>query len=188
MVDQNIRAFVGIDFTEEVKDEIHELQQKLKGYASKGRWKGRDNFHLTLKFLAQISFAQKAQIDESLQSLSRKEKPFNLELKGLGVFGGKDSYRVLWLGLAGDMQDLRSLHKKVDQVLTPLGFPPERRPFSPHITLGQDIVFADRFEEIQAEVGGFEFTPTHVERIHLFKSEQVQFKRIYTKLADYSLG
>ncbi|SHN75582.1 RNA 2',3'-cyclic phosphodiesterase [Desulfitobacterium chlororespirans] len=187
-MDQNIRAFVGIDFAEKVKDQIHELQQKLKGYARKGRWKGRDNFHLTLKFLAQISFAQKVQIDESLQSLCRKERPLNLELKGLGVFGGKEPYRVLWLGLAGDIQDLGALHKKVDQALAPLGFPPEKRPFNPHITLGQDIVLARGFEEIQAEVGGFEFTPIHAERIHLFKSEQVRFKRIYTTIADYPLG
>ncbi|EHL05644.1 hypothetical protein HMPREF0322_03664 [Desulfitobacterium hafniense DP7] len=30
--------------------------------------------------------------------------------------------------------------------------------------------------------GGFEFTPTHVERIHLFKSEQVQLQLLYPYL------
>lgn len=188
MAEQNIRAFVGIDFTGEVKDEIQEFQEKLMSYTRKGRWKGRDNFHLTLKFLDQISFAQKAEMDGALQSLCRRERPFKLEMKGLGVFGGQESYRVLWLGLAGDIQDLGSLHKKMDQVLVPLGFPSAKRPFSPHVTLGQDIVFARSFEEIQAEVGGLEFTPTHVKRIHLFKSEQVQFKRVYTAIADYALG
>ncbi|AFM00209.1 2'-5' RNA ligase [Desulfitobacterium dehalogenans ATCC 51507] len=183
-----MRAFVGIDFTEEIKDEIYGFQQKLKGYAQRGRWKHRDNFHLTLKFLDEISPAQKTDIDEALLRLCQRESPFNLELKGLGVFTGKESIRVLWLGLAGDIQEMESLHQKVSQALVLLGFPPERRRFSPHITLGQDIVFEGGFEEINAKVEGFEFSPTHVERIHLFKSEQIQFKRIYTKISEYPLG
>lgn len=182
-----MRAFVGIDFSQEVKDEIYELQQKLRGSAQKGRWKHRDNFHLTLKFLDDISALQRNQIDEALQRLCQGERPFTLNLKGVGVFTGKESIRVLWLGLAGEVQELESIHKKMDQALSPLGFAPERRRFSPHITLGQDILFEAGFEEIKAGIGNLEFSSTHVERIHLFKSEQVQHKRIYTVVSDYPL-
>lgn len=182
-----MRTFVGIDFSQEVKDEIQELQRRLRGYAQKGRWKHPDNFHLTLRFLGEISTPQKNQIDESLQRLCQGESPFNLKLKGLGVFTDKESIRVLWLGLAGDVQELESLHKKIGQSLKPLGFTLERRRFNPHITLGQDILFETGFEEIKAGIGELELSSTHVERIHLFKSEQIQYKRIYTKVSDYPL-
>lgn len=182
-----MRTFVGIDFSIEVKDEIYEFQQKLRSYAQKGRWKHRDNFHLTLKFLDEITLSQKEKIDESLQGLCQKERPFSLGLKGLGVFTGKESIRVLWLGLTGDVQELVSHQKKIDQALTPLGFRPEKRRFSPHITLGQDILFEAGFEEINAGIAGLKFSQTQVEEIALFKSEQVQYKRIYTKISGYPL-
>lgn len=182
-----MRAFIGIDFSGEIKDEIYELQQKLRGYAQKGRWKHPDNFHLTLKFLDEITLSQKEMIDESLQRLCQKERPFSLGLKGLGVFTGKESLRVLWLGLTGELQELMSLQHKMDQALTPLGFKPEKRRYTPHITLGQDIVFEAGFEEIKAGIEGLEFGRTQVEEIALFKSEQVQNKRVYTHISGYPL-
>jgi len=44
------------------------------------------------------------------------------------------------------------------------------------------------FEEIKRRAESFKFSSNHVERIQLFKSEQIQFKRIYTKISEYPLG
>jgi len=180
-----VRAFIGIDFSQEVKNEIAELQGRLRKYAPKGRWKHRDNFHLTLKFLDEITPTQKLQIDDVIQKLCIKRKPFKLGLKGLGTFKGKDSIRVLWLGLSGDVQNLKSIHQEIDNALASLGFPPEKRRFNPHVTIGQDIIFECDFDEIRDAIGDIDFGVTKVDSLFLFKSEQIGNKRIYSKVSEY---
>lgn len=182
-----IRAFIGIDFPREVKNGIYDLQQRLRKYALKGRWKHLDNFHLTLKFLDEISLTQQAQIDVTLKKLCIDRKPFNLSVTGMGIFDGRETIRVLWLGLAGDIQELQSLHKEIDQSLTHLGFQPEKRRFRPHVTIAQDLVFKCGFDQIQEAIGDVQLGMIRVDSLFLFKSEQVQNKRIYSKVSEYNL-
>jgi RNA 2',3'-cyclic 3'-phosphodiesterase len=185
---RTMRTFIGIDFERELKNEIYELQQKLRSYAKKGRWKHSDNFHLTMKFLGEINPAQQEQIDNAMKKLCITREPFTLSLTGLGAFLGKDSIRVLWLGLDGDMQELQSLHKETDKVLTPIGFEPEKRKFKPHITIGQDIIFDYSFNQIQDIIDEVQLGMTRVNSLFLFKSEQIQNKLTYTKVSEYDFS
>jgi RNA 2',3'-cyclic 3'-phosphodiesterase len=183
-----IRAFIGIDFESDLKDNIFQLQEKIKRYAVSGRWKYTDNFHLTLKFLGEISLRNQEQIDEAMKKICIAGKPFSLAVTGLGIFEGRDAVRVLWLGLSGDIPELQSLYKSIDNMLVPIGFPHENRSFSPHITIGQDIVFKCKFDEIKQAIGEVQFSPFSVTGLSLIKSEQIKNKRIYTKIADYYFG
>lgn len=182
-----MRAFIGIDFDKEQKNKINELQQKLRRYAVRGRWKHIDNFHLTLKFLDDINLNQQAEIGNAMNQICNDIKPFRLTIKDMGVFNGRDSIRVLWLGLGGDIEELRVLHTGIDKVLEPIGFVPEKRSYKPHITIGQDIVFQCGFHEIRESMSELDFNPVDVRNLHLFKSEQIANKRVYTKVADYRL-
>lgn len=182
-----MRAFIGIDFSQGLKKEIGELQKELRKYALKGRWKYIDNFHLTLKFLGEINFEQKKEIDDALRKICQNKKTFKLALKDLGTFDGWDSIRVLWLGLSGEIQTLESIHREIDQALLPLGFQREKRKYSPHITLGQDLVFHCSLEKIKGIVNQVEFETVKVDHLYLFKSEQIENKRIYTKISQYPL-
>lgn len=182
-----IRAFIGIDFDQELKNEIYYLQQRLRKNALKGRWKHIDNFHLTLKFLDEINLEQKEQIDNVLRKLCIMRKPFNLSIADMGIFPGRDSIRVLWLGFTGDILQLHTLQHEVDEAMVPIGFRPEKRRYTPHITIGQDIVFSGDFGQIRESIGKFQFRKITVNGLVLFKSEQVQHKRIYTKASEYEL-
>jgi 2'-5' RNA ligase len=44
---------------------------------------------------------------------------------------------VVWLGLAGELAPLAALAAEIGRRLAPLGYAPEDRPFSPHLTLGR---------------------------------------------------
>lgn len=183
--DDIIRAFIGIDFESELKNDILKLQQKLKKFAIKGRWKHIDNFHLTLKFLDEINASQIKQIDEAMKKMCTGIKPFNITLSGLGTFNGRNNeVRVLWLGLEGDIANLKTLQNSVDDIMAPIGFPPEKRSYTPHVTIGQDIIFEDN----AGVVDDFKFDPIRVDNLILFKSEQVQNKRVYTKVSQYNFG
>ena len=153
----------------------------------KGRWKYIDNFHLTLKFLDEISVMQKKQIDETMRSICAEQKPFLLEITGPGIFEGKDAVRVLWLGLEGDLDILKHLAERIDKSFNKIGFPLEKRRYTPHVTIGQDIVFECPFDRIRESIGSIKFSPVTVNKLILFKSEQLQNKRVYTPISEYAL-
>jgi len=182
-----IRAFIGIDFDDNCKKYIYELQQKLKESARTGRWKYIDNFHLTLKFLDNITPEQKKQIDNIMQNICLEQNPFTLEISKLGFFSGNDTIRVLWLGLSGDLRQLGHLASKISYSLSEIGFAPEKRKYTPHITIGQDILFKYPFEQVNNSIGPIRFGPIAVNRLTLFKSEQIQGHRVYTKISEYPL-
>ena len=62
--------------------------------------------------------------------------PVHLGLAEGGVFPPAGSARVVWLGLT-PRAELIALAGRIEKALAPLGFPPERRPFTPHLTLGR---------------------------------------------------
>ena len=182
---RKIRAFIGVEFDDDTKKAIAELQNQLKPYASQGRWKFVDNLHLTLNFLAEVSPEQQEKIDELLRNICLSHQPFQLSLTDPGIFAGQHSVRVLWLGLAGDTKALQALQREIEKALVPVGFSAEKRGFSPHITLGQDLVLKTGFDQVKAKVSPVLVRPFWVDRLFLFKSEQIQNRRIYTKVSEY---
>ncbi|MDQ2087569.1 RNA 2',3'-cyclic phosphodiesterase [Herbivorax sp. ANBcel31] len=183
----SIRAFIGIDFNQALKNELYSLQKRLKKYAQKGSWNYIDNFHITLKFLDEISVLKLSQIDDILKNICRNKEPFTLFFEDFGVFGSKNSIRVLWVGLSKGLKKLELLHKEIDNSLIPLGFPQEKRKFTPHITIGQDIVFKCDYSIIKEAIGSPNVGALEVNNLYLFKSEQIENKRIYTKVSEYKL-
>ncbi|MBI2400995.1 MAG: RNA 2',3'-cyclic phosphodiesterase [Deltaproteobacteria bacterium] len=60
--------------------------------------------------------------------------PFNLELEGVGAFPNARAPRVIWAGIKKS-SELEKLQKNVEERLSSIGFEPEDRPFTPHLTL-----------------------------------------------------
>jgi 2'-5' RNA ligase len=177
-----MRAFIGIDFSEEFKQKLASFQMMLRNDAVKGRWKHRDNFHLTLKFFEEISPIQQKPVMEVMKKVCKETVPFSLGFGGLGFFEGRDSIRTVYLHLTRDTDQLIELHSKLDQALEAVGFPKEARKFTPHITLGQDIVFSsDKLELLKKFSAPIQKT-SMVNKLILFKSEQIQNRRVYTKM------
>ena len=63
--------------------------------------------------------------------------PFTVAVGGVGVFPGRGDPRVLWVGIGGDLPEAARLQQSIERQLLPLGFAPENRPFTPHLTLGR---------------------------------------------------
>lgn len=116
-----------------------------------------------------------------------KQKPFLLEITEPGIFEGKNSVRVLWLGLTGELGILRQLGVNIDKFLHAIGFPVEKRRYTPHVTIGQDIVFECPFSQIHDSIEQINLSPVLVNKLILFKSEQLQNKRVYTPISEYAL-
>jgi 2'-5' RNA ligase len=71
--------------------------------------------------------------------------------------------------------------------LITLGFPKEKRKFVPHITIAQDVIFKCDFSIIKEAIGAPDIGKIPVDRLYLFKSEQIENKRVYTKISEYEL-
>ncbi len=189
-----MRAFVGIEFSTELKMEIHELQEKLKPYSRSGRWKHADNFHLTLSFLGEIDEQQASDINRVIAELAPKHQSFTLEINRLGTFGqgNYNSYsgvlpiRVFWLGIEGELKALRALQSDLEVKLEALGFPRDPRGYNPHVTLAQNIKVECDFDELERQLIPF-VNKVEVNAIHLFVSEVRDGRRVYRPISDHTL-
>ena len=62
---------------------------------------------------------------------------FDLVPRGVGIFPNIRRPRIVWTGIAGQTDILRSVQKSVENALVPLGFSAEKRPYRGHLTLGR---------------------------------------------------
>lgn len=182
-----MRAFLGIDFDDTTKASIVELQNQLRMKAKKGRWKHKDNFHLTLKFFADIDDEQVSEIETTINLICQNAEPFDLSIGELGIFERKGTISVLWTSLMGEIKKLNELHQHIEDALSTNGFEQEKRKFIPHVTIAQDLVLTCPVLELKQIRSNISFPEIKVDKIYLFKSEQLGAKRVYTKIAEFVL-
>jgi len=136
--DQSLRLFVAVDLPEQVREELGRAQGELRRHdLSHLRWVRPQGIHLTLKFLGETPAGRVAAITTALPGATRGRPGFRLALGAPGAFGNRRGPRVLWLDVIGDIEPLRGLQAAVEEALVDIGFPPEERGFSPHLTLAR---------------------------------------------------
>ncbi|MFC2058662.1 RNA 2',3'-cyclic phosphodiesterase [Chloroflexota bacterium] len=189
-----IRAFIAIELPEPVKEALGRILSELKEMDhSPVKWVDPEGIHLTLKFLGNIPDGRVTAITTAYSGASNDASPFRLELNGLGAFPNLRKPRVVWVGMGGDIANLLKLQKNIERALVPLGFPAEKRSFSPHLTLGRVRDRASAPErhslgEIVASLkaGG---TPSfEVSSVSLIRSTLTREGAIYNRLASVALG
>ena len=175
-----MRAFVAIEISNEgVIRSIKNLQSKINIDASAVESK---NFHFTLQFLGEISEDLSQKIVHALHTI--KFSSFRVNLKGLGVFPRPKSPRIIWIGTDVEGgKKLIGLAKKVEKILEPLGFFPDKS-FKPHITIFRiKKKIGDITKEMDAQKLE-EFGWQKVTSIKFKKSELTPSGPIYTDLED----
>lgn len=160
MADAQLRLFIACELPHEVLNALGQVQDDLeRAGAEQLRWVRPEGIHLTLKFLGEV---EAALVDDVVASLSACIQPFALRMRPdhLGGFGGR-RLRVVWVGLDGQTQELSELAKTVERALEPLGFPAERRPFAPHLTLARvrDRASATERERLSSLLGSYQLPP-----------------------------
>ncbi|SHI11847.1 RNA 2',3'-cyclic phosphodiesterase [Sporanaerobacter acetigenes] len=182
-----MRSFIALEFEDELKENLVNIQNKIKENSLKGTWTHEDNFHLTLKFLGEIDENSTIDIDKVLEKTCKNHSPINLTFSDLGYFKGERDLRVLWLGTKGDLDKVNALYEEIENEMYYLGFQKENRAFKPHITLGRRVVLNKDFSKIKdiiSEDLNYDFT---LKKITLMKSEEIMKKRVYTPIKTYNL-
>jgi 2'-5' RNA ligase len=136
--DRDLRLFVACELPPEARDALGQVQSSLReAGAGRLRWVRPEGIHLTLKFLGAVAPDKAQRVIDALAAAIVEPFTLNLRFDRLGSFGGRARLRVLWVGLAGDVEELAVLAEKVERALGTLGFPRENRPFAPHLTLAR---------------------------------------------------
>jgi len=189
---EQIRSFIAIELPPEVRQALSRFQEKLKAGGRNVKWVAPGNMHLTLQFLGNIDAKSTDRIISAIEQGAGGVHPFRIDISGTGVFPDSRRVRVVWVGLAGELENLSRLQKNIGEKLAPLGFPPENRPFTPHLTLGR--VRDDCRPEERASLGQLiertafsgKYT-VDVKSVNLMKSQLTREGPIYTRLGSITL-
>ncbi len=190
---EQIRSFIAIELPDEIKSALIKLQSRLKsGKQFPVKWGDPHSIHLTLKFLGNIDVDRIGEITRAIEKSAEGIPPFHLEVKDLGVFPNLKRVQIVWVGVMGQVDRLSQLKQNIETNLTPLGFIPELRPFTPHLTLARlrdraspdernsfgQLIASTRFEEVY----GF-----NVGAVNLMKSQLTREGPIYSQLSSVKL-
>jgi 2'-5' RNA ligase len=136
---EQIRTFVAIELDKALQIGLRQIQTPLKSsrVSHIARWVSPGSIHLTLKFLGNVPVNQVDEIQQAVVRGCEGFSPFPVSLEGLGCFPNSRRLRVIWVGVGGDVETLTQLQRSVDSELNRLGFKPEKRGFTPHLTLAR---------------------------------------------------
>jgi 2'-5' RNA ligase len=189
-----IRAFIAIPLPSSLQERLGALQRGLERRVPPNsvRWVRPKSIHLTLKFLGDIPRDDGPVIGEALSVVARHAPAFTYTAEGLGCFPHARRPRVVWVGIQEPSGKLAALQGAIEEALGPLGYPPERRAFTPHLTLGRvrrrtSRADAARIGEVIDSRPCETLAAVSVERFSLIQSVLKPSGAEYTPLATFQL-
>ncbi|MFO7657283.1 MAG: RNA 2',3'-cyclic phosphodiesterase [Bacteroidales bacterium] len=130
------RTFIAIDIPPSIaiKECIGSFSKALENERIK--WLDSENLHLTLKFLGETKEPILQAINDTLAKIAAAQPAFDIIIKHTGIFKNLATPTVIWLGVERSPA-LETLHSAIDGQMKKLGFLPESRKYSPHLTIGR---------------------------------------------------
>ncbi|MFW5901057.1 MAG: RNA 2',3'-cyclic phosphodiesterase [bacterium] len=110
------------------------LKNELKN--EKIKWVNSDQFHITLFFLGDTDEEMIPRIRTQAGNLMDQYNAFHINLTGIGVFKNLHKPRVLWAGI-DQFEAMKEIKERIEEEMTALGFPGEKRDFRPHLTMAR---------------------------------------------------
>jgi 2'-5' RNA ligase len=157
----------------------------VMGGVSGARWQSDDQLHLTLRFIGDADRHVEADLIAGLAGV--RHPPFEISIAGMGSFARRGRPEAIWAGVAPHDQ-LKTLHKKVDQACQRAGLAPEGRAYSPHITLARLKRGAGSLRHLVEADGGLTSAPFLVDSFCLYESELTPEGAIYSPIDRFPLG
>ena len=196
-----IRTFLAVELSQELRAALATLQQELrrriepdiKG-AARISWVQPASLHLTVKFLGDVDEQLIDPLRAALDQALGTQMAVTVPLERLGGFPRPQNPRVLWVGPSErwekgtEARRIVEIHGAIERTCDGLGFLPETRPFSPHLTLAR-IRAGERQVGVALAKSGVCDRPVAVgslavESVVLMKSELKPTGSVYTKLGE----
>ena len=171
MSTSQIRSFVSVDLEDEkILTQVESIVASLSSLGGDLKPVERENIHLTLKFLGNVS---PTKLEEVKSAIAKVTFPsFSLEIKGAGAFPNLKRMNVIWVGVGEGWSQVELIFEQTEKLLHQLGFSRETRAFSPHITVAR-VKSGRKRDEIAAFLGHLadeSFGTFPVEKVRLKQS------------------
>lgn len=153
------------------------------------RWTSESNIHITLSFPGNTEEKMITEISSMLKNQCKGSGSFEILLRGAGVFNSITDPHVIWTGI-DPSEKLANLNGIIINGLRETGIEIEKRPFSPHLTLGRIKnlnnkavlkPLLDRFQNIEIQ-------KVPVNEVILYESILLRSGPIYNPLGKFSLN
>jgi 2'-5' RNA ligase len=191
VVQRVTRTFIAVDIGEPVRIVLADVIQTMAQELPELRWVDPQGIHLTLAFLGELNDQRLREAMRAAEAASCQVPPFAFRLSHLGIFDSLHHARVIWMGIDEPSGSLQQLHRLLNRELEQRGFPVEKRPFSPHLTLARvktplKANEQDRLRRFLMETKVS--ANSSVDRLCVMKSELLRSGARYTHLEDYLLA
>jgi RNA 2',3'-cyclic 3'-phosphodiesterase len=165
-----LRLFAAVDLPPRVREEIEGTIAPWRERLPRGRWVRPENWHVTVKFLGRTYPRLVDRVTDAAREAAAAIRPFRVGVEGMGVFPGPARARVVWVGLVDRDESLPALARALDDRLAD-EFPPEKRGFTPHLTVARfnpPAPVREHVDELAAT--RFEVEPFRVGELVLYRS------------------
>lgn len=180
-----IRLFIAINFSQEVKAHLAKMIQELKKQSVQGNFTRIENMHLTLAFLGEVDAERVPEIKRAMEQTVIGKESFDMVLQGLGKFMNRGE-ALYWCGIK-EQEELTRLQETLIKNLKMKQFAVDEKTFVPHITLSRRCIMNQNFEDT-AFSNKISQISMRVESISLMESVQKQGQVTYTSLGDVELS
>lgn len=130
-----VRAFLAFEIPGTVRSRIAAARDDVRRDLPAARWTRPESWHLTLKFLGETEPGRLAALGSALAPAACGLGSVTAHLHGSGFFPNPGNPRVAWIG--GEAAGAQPVAAAVEEAATALGFPPDRRAWSVHLTLAR---------------------------------------------------
>jgi len=181
-----IRSFIAFDIEDAgVLKNITKMQKILAGTGADLKFVEPQNIHITLRFLGNIT---PVMVDRIYEGMCKVQfVPFTVKIHGLGAFPNQRNPRVVWAGIREGSVQLRGIFEQLEPFLRSLGFAPDTKGFSPHLTIARVRSGRNKAQLAKClmENANFEFGVVKANCLKLKKSDLTPKGPIYTTLREY---
>jgi len=182
---EKVRSFIAVDVADSViLKRITDCQTELTRTGADLKPVEPENIHATLRFLGEVQVPLLDQVKSELAQVAFQS--FQVELRGVGAFPNPRRPNVVWIGITKGGDELQGIFSSLEPRLRELGFPADRKGFSPHITIGRVKSGRNR-EALYSAIMGMsdvEFGSMTVESIRLKKSTLTPKGPIYSTIYE----
>jgi len=186
-----LRLFIALELPETVRGRLAAIRSRFRKPESQMRWVRADHFHVTLKFIGEVTDENIQNITEALQTVQR-DSPVQFCFRGLGWYWNAKGFGMLYGKIEGG-DSLAALAGQVEKSLQPLGMPPEEREYLPHLTLARCKAVQHHLRShvpgdivtVTKELEAFEFGTLTAQEFHLIESRLGPSGPTYLTVASF---
>ncbi|MBQ7646306.1 MAG: RNA 2',3'-cyclic phosphodiesterase [Clostridia bacterium] len=170
-----MRLFIALEFPREIKDELYKSGVLLRLFCSSGNFTTKDNFHITLVFIGETDQSRVKEIKQIIDGTEIKDR-MEISIGKTGNFRRDDG---LFVRFAECGRSVYKLRDELADALIESGFPIDKKPLKPHITMARKACLTDpgAAEKINSIITPLSFV---ADSITLMRSDRINGKLTYT--------